>query len=72
MLTAIESHLKGDFCNTHCRVFKRFYKGDKSRSKDGNGLGLVIVKKIVELFSGKVYFESEPSKGTTFKVELPV
>lgn len=52
------------------RVFERFYKGDKSRSKDGNGLGLVIVKKIVELSGGKIYFESELGKGTTFTVEL--
>ena len=54
------------------RIFERFYKGDKSRSKDGNGLGLVIVKKIVELFNGKVYFESELGIGTTFIVELPI
>ncbi|AIQ13016.1 sensor histidine kinase [Paenibacillus durus] len=52
------------------RVFERFYKGDKSRSQDGNGLGLVIVKKIVEMSGGKVYFESEPGRGTTFIVEL--
>ena len=51
-------------------IFERFFKSDKSRSKDGNGLGLVIVKNIVELFKGKVYFESEFGKGTTFVVEL--
>jgi signal transduction histidine kinase len=52
------------------RIFERFYKGDKSRSKDGNGLGLVIVKKIVELSNGKIYFESKLGKGSTFIVEL--
>ncbi|MDF2542487.1 MAG: histidine kinase [Herbinix sp.] len=54
------------------RIFERFYKGDKSRSKEGNGLGLVIVKKIVELSNGIVYFESEHGKGSTFTVELPL
>ena len=51
-------------------IFERFYKGDKSRSKGGNGLGLVIAKKIVELSGGKLSFESELGKGTTFNVEL--
>lgn len=53
-------------------IFERFYKGDKSRSKTGNGLGLVIVKEIVKLSNGKVYFESELGRGTTFTVELPI
>lgn len=53
-------------------IFERFYKGDKSRSKDGNGLGLVIVKKIVELSNGKIYFKSELGQGSTFTVELPL
>lgn len=51
-------------------IFERFYKGDKSRSKDGNGLGLVIVKKIVELSNGKIHFESQLGKGSTFVVEF--
>lgn len=54
------------------RIFERFYKGDKSRSKDGNGLGLVIVKKIVELSNGIIYFESVLGQGSTFTVELPL
>ncbi|SDH12298.1 sensor histidine kinase [Desulfosporosinus hippei] len=53
------------------RIFDRFYKADKSRSKDGNGLGLAIAKKIVDLSKGKLYFTSEIGKGTTFTVELP-
>jgi len=58
--------------NEKSRIFERFYKGDKSRSKDGNGLGLVIVKQIVELSNGKIYFDSVFGKGSTFIVELPL
>ncbi|MFZ7120229.1 MAG: sensor histidine kinase [Eubacteriaceae bacterium] len=54
------------------KIFKRFYKSDKSRSKEGNGLGLVIVKKIIELSRGKIYFESQQGKGSVFTVELPI
>lgn len=53
-------------------IFERFYKGDKSRSKEGNGLGLVLVKKIINLANGTIYFDSIPDKGTTFTVELPI
>lgn len=53
------------------RIFERFFKGDKSRMKDGNGLGLVLVKKIVELSKGNISFVSTVNEGTTFTVELP-
>ncbi len=53
-------------------IFERFYKGDKSRSKDGFGLGLVLVKKIVELSNGQISFVSSKEEGTTFRVELPI
>lgn len=54
------------------RIFDRFYKGDRSRSQDGNGLGLVIVKKIVEMSHGSISFVSSQAAGTTFNVELPL
>lgn len=52
------------------RVFERFYRVDKSRSKQtgGTGLGLAIVKHIVALHDAEIKLESEPGKGTTIRV----
>lgn len=54
------------------RIFEKFYQGDKSRSAEGNGLGLPLVRRIVELSGGSVAVESTPGKGAAFTVILPV
>jgi two-component system, OmpR family, phosphate regulon sensor histidine kinase PhoR len=55
------------------RVFERFYRVDRARSRDqgGTGLGLAIVKHIVQLHGGKAWAESKPGQGSTFYLTLP-
>jgi len=52
------------------RIWERLYRGDKSRSQRGLGLGLSLVKAVVEAHRGNVSVHSEPGKGSTFRVEL--
>lgn len=53
-------------------IFERFYKVDKSRNSEGFGLGLALTKKIAEVHGGDVTVFSEPEKGSTFQLLLPV
>lgn len=49
-------------------IFERFYQGDSAHASEGNGLGLPLVKRIVELCGGTIRVESEKGKGTVFTV----
>jgi len=53
-------------------IFDRFYQANEARNGQGSGLGLSIVKWIVQVHKGEVSVESEPGKGSTFTVRLPM
>jgi len=53
------------------RVFDRFYRAESSRTSDGAGLGLALVKSIVELHGGSASIQSEMGRGTTVKLTFP-
>ncbi|MBL9140067.1 MAG: HAMP domain-containing histidine kinase [Verrucomicrobiales bacterium] len=55
----------------HERIWQRLYRGDKSRSQRGLGLGLSLVKAIVEAHGGRVVVHSIPDRGSVFEVRLP-
>jgi two-component system heavy metal sensor histidine kinase CusS len=54
------------------RVFDRFYRAESSRGSDGTGLGLALVKSIVDLHGGSAKVESEIGRGTTVKLTFPL
>ena len=58
--------------DTRRRVFEKFYQGDNAHATQGNGLGLSLVKRIVDLCGGTVEVHSTPGKGSSFIVRLPL
>ena len=77
-LAATDNHAIVKIKDTGCgmppevgvRIFEKFYQGDTSHSVQGNGLGLALVKRVIDIIRGEISVESEVGKGTTFTVKI--
>jgi len=80
-MNATDDHIRTDIIDTGIgiakedlsMVFDEFYRADNpiNRAQRGSGLGLSLVKKIMEAHKGEIWATSEPNKGTTFSFTLP-
>lgn len=71
VLVSVEDNGIGIDPEDKARIFDKFYQADASRAVGGNGLGLALVKKIVDMHGGKIEVDSTLGKGTVFTVHLP-
>ena len=77
-LTSTEHHVTVKVKDTGCgmtaevgsHIFEKFYQGDRSHSMQGNGLGLALVKRVIDILRGEIAVESAVGIGTTFTVKI--
>ena len=78
ILTADEKYATVKVTDTGCgmraevgaHIFEKFYQGDTSHATQGNGLGLPLVKRVVDIMQGEIGVESAVGVGTTFTVRI--
>lgn len=72
VIVSVVDHGSGMSQKTQTYIFDQFYQGDSSHTVEGNGLGLAMVQKIINLHHGEILLDSAPGRGSCFTVKLPV
>ena len=72
VIIGITDHGKGISPQEQARIFERFYRVQNGSGKGGYGLGLFMVRHIVEAHGGRIEVESEPGRGSCFRLIFPV
>lgn len=70
LIAAITDHGPGMDEKTADHIFEQFYQGDTSHKTQGNGLGLAMVRKIVQLHEGEISVNTAPGRGSCFVITL--
>ena len=72
LMVSVTDQGEGMSTDTQAHIFEQFYQGDTSHTTQGNGLGLAMVKKVLELHGGSIQVNSAPGQGSCFTVTLPI
>lgn len=70
VMVTVEDNGCGMTQEVGAHIFDKFYQGDTSHSGEGNGLGLALVKQVIDILGGEINVESEPEKGSKFTIKL--